>query len=442
MNYRGRFAPSPTGPLHAGSIVAALASWLDARANGGCWLVRIEDVDAPRCIAGVDRLILGQLAACSLVPDEPAWRQSLRSDAYAAALHRLMVHGEVFRCTCSRQQIASHWHRLGRRRAKNEESPYPGTCRNRQVVDARAAGSMRLRCGTDESPVVVDWLDRRLGRQRQDVTRSCGDFVVQRSDGLWAYQLAVVVDDAAQGISDVVRGEDLVANTARQIHLQKLLGLSRPRYLHTPLVLSEDGAKLSKQNGARAIDTSQPLQVLRAAGQILGVRSHAARPTDWLADAVRQWSIIYPLPTPPVAHHRQWCLGAGTKPIGCGVDPSLERHAMITTPSGLQYHDAVVGDGAEATVGQKVQVHYTGWLYEDGKRSDKFDSSKDRGSPFSFKLGSGMVIGGWDEGVQGMKVGGTRTLIIPPELGYGERGAGGAIPPNATLEFEVDLLGV
>ncbi|MEO8280134.1 MAG: tRNA glutamyl-Q(34) synthetase GluQRS [Ideonella sp.] len=319
MNYRGRFAPSPTGPLHAGSMVAALASWLDARANRGQWLVRIEDVDAPRCIAGVDRLILGQLAACSLLADEVVPQQSLRGDVYAAALQRLIDKDAVFRCSCSRKQIAEHWEHVGRARARNEEWPYPGTCRERPVADTCLICSIRLRCGTDESPIVIEWVDRRLGAQREDITHSCGDFVVRRSDGLWAYQLAVVVDDAAQAISDVVRGADLADNTARQIHLQNLLGLPQPRYLHTPLVLGDDGEKLSKQNGAKAIDTRQPLQVLNAAGQILGIRSDASTPGDWLAEASRQWSVNFPLPTtpgandqnrPPSAAHKAASMGA------------------------------------------------------------------------------------------------------------------------------------
>ncbi len=296
MSYSGRFAPSPTGPLHAGSMVAALASWLDARARCGRWLVRIEDVDSPRRIVGADQLILGQLAACQLLPDELVPAQSQRGDAYAAALRQLEGIGATFRCSCSRRQIAAHWKGLGRQRGRTEEWPYPGTCRNRSAFDGRDAGSIRLRCGTDESAIVIEWQDRRLGEQQQDLTHFCGDFVLLRNDGLWAYQLAVVVDDAAQGISDVVRGEDLADNTPRQIHLQNLLGLPRPRYLHVPLVLGADGEKLSKQNGAQAIDTRDPLQILRAAGARLGVDGAAATPADWLAAAVRRWAALYPLP--------------------------------------------------------------------------------------------------------------------------------------------------
>lgn len=300
MSYRGRFAPSPTGPLHDGSMVAALASWLDARAHGGCWLVRIEDVDTPRCVAGAEEVILAQLTACSLHPDETATRQSQRGEAYAAALQRLAAAGQVFGCTCSRRRIAAHWEGLGRRRQRNEEWPYPGTCRDRTDIDLAGPCAVRLRCGNDDAPVVVHWHDRRLGAQTQDVTRTTGDIVLRRSDGLWAYQLAVVVDDGAQRITDVVRGEDLADNTARQIHLQQQLGLPRPRYLHTPLVLGADGEKLSKQNGAAAVDTRAPLQVLRAAGRVLGVQSGAATAGDWLAEATRQWAHRFgPAATPP-----------------------------------------------------------------------------------------------------------------------------------------------
>ncbi len=287
-------------------MVAALASWLDAQAHQGTWLVRIEDVDGARCVQGVDELILSQLAACQLIPDELAPHQSTRGDAYAAALQRLTSRGAVFRCNCSRKQIASHWEQRGRIRQRHDEWPYPGTCRDRLDLDGAAGCALRLRCGTDASPLVVDWHDRRLGDQQQDVTRSVGDFVLRRADGSWAYQLAVVVDDAAQRITDVVRGEDLADNTARQIHLQTLLGVPHPRYLHTPLVRAEDGEKLSKQNGARAIDPSAPLQVLRAAGTVLGLAHDASSVADWLAEATRRWAESHGLESP-----------FGAKPIRC-----------------------------------------------------------------------------------------------------------------------------
>jgi glutamyl-Q tRNA(Asp) synthetase len=284
--YVGRFAPSPTGPLHAGSLVAALASWLDARAQRGQWLVRIEDVDGPRCVPGADEEILRQLAALGLHADEaPCW-QSQRSAHYERALAQLLAGGHVYPCGCTRRDIELA---LGAAPPRHAELVYPGTCRD--GLHGRAPRAWRLRCGTDEALLTVLWHDRRLGTQVQDVTHAVGDFVVKRADGLWAYQLAAVVDDAAQGISHVVRGEDLADNTARQIHLQRRLGLPQPVYLHTPLVLGANGEKLSKQNGAPALDTTQPLAALQAAGQALGLPPlPAGDPSIWRAQAVAAWA--------------------------------------------------------------------------------------------------------------------------------------------------------
>ena len=291
----GRFAPSPTGPLHAGSLVAALASWLDARAMGGRWLVRIEDVDTPRCVAGADSLILAQLAACGLHADEPVVWQSQRSEAYLAALQRLKQRGLAFPCGCSRRDIEAAWQASGQMRIRHGELVYPGTCRH--GLQDKPARAQRLRCtNPDGSDVVIDWTDRRLGPQTQNVTQTIGDVVLQRADGLWAYQLAVVVDDAAQGITHVVRGVDIADNTARQIHLQRQLGLPTPQYLHTPLVLAADGQKLSKQNGADAFDLSDPLASLRAAGAVLGIKAHGVTVADWLAGAVQCWAAVFVTP--------------------------------------------------------------------------------------------------------------------------------------------------
>jgi glutamyl-Q tRNA(Asp) synthetase len=284
--YVGRFAPSPTGPLHAGSLVAALASWLDARAHGGRWLVRIEDVDTPRCPAGTDALILGQLATCGLQPDEPPWWQSARGAAYQAALQRLLDAGLAYPCACTRRDIDAAWAARGLERQRHAERIYPGICRG--GLHGKTARAWRMR-----AEGVVTWHDRRLGPQRQDVGREVGDFVLKRADGLWAYQLAVVVDDAAQGITHVVRGEDLVDNTARQILLQRALAYATPQYLHTPLVLAPDGHKLRKQNGARPLDLVDPLAALRAAGAVLGIIGVAgATPAEWLTAAVPAWSGI------------------------------------------------------------------------------------------------------------------------------------------------------
>ncbi|HEY1394143.1 MAG TPA: tRNA glutamyl-Q(34) synthetase GluQRS, partial [Methylibium sp.] len=242
--YIGRFAPSPTGPLHAGSLVAALASWLDARAHGGRWLVRIEDVDIPRCVPGADQEILRQLNALGLRPDEPPLWQSQRSALYQAALNQLVASGWAYACGCTRKDIELALAAKGGGRHRHGELVYPGTCRPSEGgLKGKAPRSMRLAAANrpadrmGAAPLVVDWTDRRLGPQRQDVTHEAGDFVLHRADGLWAYQLAVVVDDAEQGITDVVRGEDLADNTPRQIHLQRCLGLPTPRYMHTPLVL-------------------------------------------------------------------------------------------------------------------------------------------------------------------------------------------------------------
>ncbi len=284
--YRGRFAPSLTGPLHAGSLVAALASWLDARAHGGTWLVRIEDIDGPRCVPGAAAQILQLLTACGLQPDEPVCRQSERSPAYAAALQDLLRRGLAYPCACTRQDIAQACAAAGRPHARFGELVYPGTCR--AGLQGRPARAIRLRAEGR-----VAWTDRCLGPQTQDVAAEVGDFVLRRSDGLWAYQLAVVVDDAAQGISHIVRGEDLADNTARQILLQRALHVPTPAYLHTPLVLAADGHKLSKQNGARPLDLSQPVTALQAAAAVLGLpHIEADRPARWLEKAVPAWAGI------------------------------------------------------------------------------------------------------------------------------------------------------
>lgn len=286
--YVGRFAPSPTGPLHAGSLVAALASWLDARAHGGRWLVRIEDVDIPRCVPGMETTILDQLAACGLVPDEAPVLQSHRGELYEAALQRLLAADLAYPCGCSRREIELAVQAEGLALVRHGELVYPGTCRN--GLKGKPARATRLRTLDERGhDVRIAWTDRRLGPQSQDVTRCVGDFVLHRADGLWAYQLAVVVDDALQGISHVVRGEDLADNTPRQIHLQRALGLPTPRYFHTPLVMGANGEKLSKQNGAQALDLADPVAALRAAGAVLGIQADARDVGTWLAMTVEPW---------------------------------------------------------------------------------------------------------------------------------------------------------
>ena len=284
LPYRGRFAPSPTGPLHAGSLVAALASWLDARAHGGTWLVRIEDVDRPRCVPGADAEILRQLAACGLQPDEPPEWQSRREPIYQAALDRLLQQDRAYPCACSRKDIEDALAQAGRERERHAELVYPGTCR--LGLHGREPRAWRFRV----PPGVVAWEDRRLGAQRQDVAKSVGDFVLRRADGLFAYQLAVVVDDAAQGITHIVRGQDLADNTARQLLLQDALAVARPIYLHTPLVLGANGEKLSKQNGAAALAVgADPVAALAQAGRHLGLQLEARDLPAWLAAATAAW---------------------------------------------------------------------------------------------------------------------------------------------------------
>ena len=275
MRYIGRFAPSPTGPLHAGSLVAALASWLDARAHNGQWLVRIEDTDTPRCFEGADQHILQQLAAFGLVADsKPTW-QSQRTHLYENALSHLINKGWVYPCGCSRKEIEDVYVSQGQGMARHSSTVYPGICRD--GLNGKPARAWRLNVQAVMEalhlPQTLQWHDRRMGHQQQDVAREVGDFVLKRADGLWAYQLAVVVDDADQGITHVVRGEDLHDNTARQILLQKALGLPTPIYMHTPLVMGDNGEKLSKQNGALALDLRDTLSVLNRAAEVLSLEA-------------------------------------------------------------------------------------------------------------------------------------------------------------------------
>ena len=296
MNYVGRFAPSPTGLLHAGSLVAALASWLDARAHGGRWLVRIEDVDGPRCAPGSGEAILEQLAALGLVPDAPPLWQSTRDTGYEMALVHVVAEGWGYPCGCTRADIAQALAAQGRTRERHGDLVYPGTCRaGLQGKPARAARLLTApSLAAPDEPLVIDWHDRRLGAQRQNVSDAVGDFVLKRADGFWAYQLAVVVDDAAQSVTHVVRGEDLADNTPRQIHLQRVLGLPTPAYLHTPLVHGADGEKLSKRNGATPIATGDPLTALHRAGQQLGIEATGSDANTWLADAASTWCARWP----------------------------------------------------------------------------------------------------------------------------------------------------
>jgi glutamyl-Q tRNA(Asp) synthetase len=277
-HYVGRFAPSPSGPLHFGSLVAAAASWFDARAAGGRWLLRIDDVDAPRCVPGAADNILLTLERFGFEWDEePVW-QSRRGDAYRAAFERLCDEAHMFPCACSRKELADS------SLAPDGSRVYPGTCRS-GLPEGRDARAWRVRVqGT------LDFDDAVQGPQHEDLERDVGDFVVLRADGLFAYQLAVVVDDADAGVTDIVRGADLLASTSRQRVLQRMLGLAPPRYAHVPVVVDGAGDKLSKQTLARPVADLSPAGALHAALLFLG-----QTPPDELAHSplaeVHAWGI-------------------------------------------------------------------------------------------------------------------------------------------------------
>ncbi len=277
-SYKGRFAPSPTGPLHFGSLLTALASFLQARHLRGVWLVRIEDVDTGRSVTGADNLILEALDRYGLSWDGTVAYQSERDDAYARALDTLLSEGLAFRCGCTRREVA--------RGPQGVEGPiYTGTCRD-GLLPGRAPRSVRARVGS----ACISFTDAIQGPQRQCLATDIGDFIIRRADGLYAYQLAVVVDDAWQGITEVVRGADLLASTPRQIWLQQQLGLPVPTYAHVPLAVDAEGRKLSKQTAAAALPKGDPRPVLLEALACLG-----QEPDPFLAEASRDeildWAI-------------------------------------------------------------------------------------------------------------------------------------------------------
>lgn len=275
--YTGRFAPSPTGPLHIGSLVCALASFLDARAAGGCWLVRIEDLDPPREKAGAAGDILRTLEYHGLHWDGEVVYQSRRHALYEAALDRLASDGHAFRCALSRAQLDA----LG--------NAHPG--RAHAQAHAPDTGDAAWRLDVPDETII--FTDRIQGVCRHNLAREGGPFVIRRRDGLFAYQLAVTVDDAAQGVTDIVRGSDLLDSTPRQMLLQRRLGLPTPRHGHIPVLVDAQGGKLSKQNGAAPVTPERTLQNLHLALAALGQPPHpdADRPEDLLAAAIRAWSI-------------------------------------------------------------------------------------------------------------------------------------------------------
>lgn len=250
----GRFAPSPTGNTHFGTLLAATASYLQAKSSQGKWLVRIEDIDVTRSVPGADTAILHTLENYGFEWDGEIVYQSTRTHFYEQALEILIENSRVFPCQCTRKQLTSFPHNV-----------YPGTCRHRQLGKNRD-DALRLRCDSRQ----IDFNDGVLGWQHADIDKDCGDFIIKRRDGLFAYQLAVVVDDALQGVTEVVRGVDLLDSTPWQIYLQQLLGYPQPTYLHIPLAIDDAGNKLSKSRGAASIENRPPVDVLLNVLSFLG----------------------------------------------------------------------------------------------------------------------------------------------------------------------------
>ena len=278
-HYIGRFAPSPTGPLHFGSLLAATASYLQARHLGGLWLLRIEDLDPPREVPGATAEILSTLDTYGFAWDGAVLYQSRRQEIYQSALDKLTAAGRVYPCGCTRSEIAdSH--------LEGPHGPvYPGTCRN-GLPPGRAPRALRVR----SAGPAIDFVDAMHGPRHHQLETEAGDFVVRRADGFFAYQLAVVIDDALQGVTEVVRGSDLLDSTPRQIHLQRLLGLATPSYLHVPVAVNARGEKLSKQTGARSISRDRPTETLCSVLQFLGQQPPSAL-GDADLDALWQWAI-------------------------------------------------------------------------------------------------------------------------------------------------------
>ncbi|NYT45726.1 tRNA glutamyl-Q(34) synthetase GluQRS [Alcaligenaceae bacterium] len=276
--YRGRFAPSPSGPLHNGSLLAAMASFLDARVHQGQWLLRIEDIDTPRVVPGADRVIMNQLTKLGMHWDEQVVWQSQRLTLYQAAFVSLADRDLVYGCACTRQELPA-------------DGPYPGTC-SAGLPQERRARAWRFRVPTG----IEAFHDRWQGPQQQDVAAQTGDFIIKRADGLWAYQMVVVVDDGEQGITHIVRGHDLLDSTARQRMLARQLGIAYPEVMHVPLLRDSAGRKLSKQNHAAAMDLDHPLLTLGRAWQALGFDTLQASSVEafWVK-AQEQWAHRYGL---------------------------------------------------------------------------------------------------------------------------------------------------
>ncbi len=302
--YCGRFAPTPSGPLHFGSMIAAIASYCDARANDGTWHVRIDDIDRPRVVPGAADGILGTLAAFGLEWDGNPVYQSHNSDSYHAAIHRLRCRAHVFACACSRKDIneAANTGVYGQR--------YAGTCRN-GMQSGRRARSLRLQIDDD---AYAEFIDLLQGRVSQQLASDVGDFVIYRADGVFSYHLACVDDDAQQGITHIVRGADLIESTPRQIYLQGLLQISTPAYLHLPVATNDDGQKISKQTGAAGVDNNQPGKTIYSALAFLGQQPHAD-----LAQAPARTAIEW-----AVHNWRRENL-----PLSCAIDASSQGNTVI-----------------------------------------------------------------------------------------------------------------
>jgi len=278
---RGRFAPSPTGPLHFGSLVTAVGSFLQARHRGGEWLVRMEDLDALRVVPGATDNILRTLERFGLHWDGPVLYQSRRHAVYDAAIQKLEIGDALYPCACSRREVADS------SVSGVDGLVYPGTCRA-GLGEGRATRALRVKVNRHE----IEFADALQGRLRRNLAADYGDFVIRRADGFFAYQLAVVVDDAEQGITEVVRGADLIESTPRQIHLQRLLDLPTPAYLHLPVAINAQGEKLSKQTQAVPVDNTQPLSMLYEVLRFLGQEP----PTDLVNDSLDnfwRWAIAH-----------------------------------------------------------------------------------------------------------------------------------------------------
>ena len=272
MGYVGRFAPSPTGPLHFGSLVAAVASYLDARHAGGKWLLRIEDLDPPRESKTAPAEIIEQLTRLGMAWDEPVYYQGSRDDVYQATIQSLQSRELVYPCLCTRKQTPP---------------VYPGTCRNRKFGETTDDDAIRLKLRSGS----IEFVDRVFGRQNWNLNDEVGDFIIRRKDGLFAYQLAVVVDDIGQGINQIVRGADLLDSTPKQLALYETLDHPKPAFLHIPILVDGSGSKLSKQSHAKPLALDNPLDALRAALIELGQdpQQQSQNSSELLARAVREW---------------------------------------------------------------------------------------------------------------------------------------------------------